>query len=115
MDVSCGVSTQSQTVSGNGIQGAVTWGYDLILEMNWLESYSPMSVHWAKKWVEFEHQGHTVHLQGITPQGYLGNDLSVRQLKTITRPYKTCTVISLCERHACIMGLFGDGLQTWGA
>jgi hypothetical protein len=45
-------------------------GYDLILGMDWLEIYiySTMSVHWADKWMEFEHNESTVHLQGVVPK-----------------------------------------------
>jgi len=28
--------------------------YDVILGMDWLESISPMQIHWAEKWLQFE-------------------------------------------------------------
>lgn len=28
--------------------------YDVILGMDWLESYSPMQVHWLDKWLQFQ-------------------------------------------------------------
>lgn len=40
-------------------------GYDIILGMDWLEFYSPMKVNWVKKFLQFEHQGSLIQLQGI--------------------------------------------------
>lgn len=42
-------------------------GYDIILGMDWLESYSPMHIDWVHKWLEFPYQGTTVRLQGLLP------------------------------------------------
>ena len=41
--------------------------FDAILSMDWLESYSPMQVHWALKWLAIPYQGQTQVLQGILP------------------------------------------------
>lgn len=42
--------------------------YDIILGMDWLEFYSPMKVDWVKKFIQFEHQGELIQLQGITKE-----------------------------------------------
>jgi len=42
--------------------------YDIVLGMDWLESCSPMEVHWTHKWLAFSHQGQHIKLQGILPQ-----------------------------------------------
>lgn len=41
--------------------------YDIILGMDWLESYSPMQVHWQQRWLSIKYHGHTVVLLGILP------------------------------------------------
>ena len=39
--------------------------FDLILGMDWLESFSPMKVHWKLKWLSIPYQNSTILLQGI--------------------------------------------------
>jgi hypothetical protein len=41
--------------------------YDLILGMDWLELYHPMTCDWLLKWIEFDYQGKRVKLQGLLP------------------------------------------------
>ncbi|CAN6291984.1 unnamed protein product [Urochloa humidicola] len=41
--------------------------FDFILGMDWLESFSPMKVHWKLKWMAILYQGSTVILQGLLP------------------------------------------------
>jgi hypothetical protein len=38
--------------------------YDMILGMDWLQSFSPRRVHWAHKWLSIPYQGRTVTLHG---------------------------------------------------
>ncbi|WVZ82556.1 hypothetical protein U9M48_029810 [Paspalum notatum var. saurae] len=38
--------------------------YDLIVGMDWLESFSPMNVHWRHKWMQIPYQGSVVLIQG---------------------------------------------------
>jgi hypothetical protein len=40
--------------------------YDMIIGMDWLETHSPMKVHWKHKWMSIPHQGSQALLQGIT-------------------------------------------------
>ena len=40
--------------------------FDMILGQDWLESCSPMWVHWVKKQMRFTHQGKRVMLTGVT-------------------------------------------------
>jgi hypothetical protein len=51
-------------------------GYDVILGMDWLETHSPMEVHWADKWLQFTHLQTLVKLQGILPITTLGAPVS---------------------------------------
>jgi hypothetical protein len=39
--------------------------YDVILGMDWLETYSPMWIHWQQKRMRFFHQGKRIVLQGL--------------------------------------------------
>lgn len=41
--------------------------YDLIIGMDWLESFSPMHVHWQQKWLAIPYDSNTVVLQGLAP------------------------------------------------
>jgi ribonuclease HI len=40
----------------------------MILGLDWLETHSPMEIHWAQKWIQFIHEGHSVQLVGILPE-----------------------------------------------
>jgi hypothetical protein len=60
-------------------------GYDMILGMDWLEGHSPMPVHLAEKWMEFEHQGAWIHLHGVSPKLQQCNALSMSQLEALAR------------------------------
>jgi hypothetical protein len=39
--------------------------YDLVLGMDWLATFRPMMCDWLEKWIEFQHQGKVIQLQGI--------------------------------------------------
>jgi hypothetical protein len=39
--------------------------YDLIMGMDWLESHSPMLIHWSQKWLSSPLQDTTVTLHGV--------------------------------------------------
>jgi hypothetical protein len=41
--------------------------YDLVLGMNWLEQFSPMTCNWLDKWIEFQYKQKTIKLQGWCP------------------------------------------------
>jgi hypothetical protein len=42
-------------------------GHDIILGMDWLEQWGVMQCHWADKWIQFQHEGQEVRLQGVLP------------------------------------------------
>jgi len=42
--------------------------FDLILGMDWLESFSPMKFHWKLKWMSIPYGNSTVLLHGLLPQ-----------------------------------------------
>jgi hypothetical protein len=39
--------------------------YDLVLGMDWLEKFRPMTCDWLERWIEFEYTNTKVRLQGI--------------------------------------------------
>jgi hypothetical protein len=41
--------------------------YDIIIGMDWLESFSPMRVHWKQKWLEIPYECRSITLQGVVP------------------------------------------------
>jgi hypothetical protein len=38
--------------------------FDMIIGMDWLESFSPMQVHWKRKWLKIPYEGNSMVLQG---------------------------------------------------
>lgn len=60
-------------------------GYDLILGMDWLEKYSPMSIHWGQKWLKFMYKGKPVHLQGVLPNTQSYPTLSCIQFDSLIK------------------------------
>jgi hypothetical protein len=60
-------------------------GYDMILGMDWLECHSPMDVHWAQKWLEFEYDQRKVRLQGVLPNTQTCNNITCLQLNSLIR------------------------------
>ena len=60
-------------------------GYDIILGMDWLERHSPMSVHWAEKWLEFEYGQRKVQLQGVQPRIQTCYSLKCGQLDSLIK------------------------------
>jgi hypothetical protein len=44
--------------------------FDMLIGMEWMERYSPMKVHWSRKWMFIPYSGTHVTLQGMIP-GYL--------------------------------------------
>jgi hypothetical protein len=38
--------------------------FDMIIGMDWLESFSPMQVHWKDKWLSIPYEGTSIVLQG---------------------------------------------------
>lgn len=71
--------------------------YDVIFGMNWLSVYSPMQIYWADKWLQFNHEGNAVKLQGIQPHTTWGSPISATQLQAM---YKTDVVLHLVELHS---------------
>jgi hypothetical protein len=56
-------------------------GYDGILGMDWLKKCGLMTCDWPNKWIEFEHQGRMVKLQGMIPKQQTElEELTVEQL-----------------------------------
>jgi len=38
--------------------------FDMIIEMDWLESFNPMLVHWKNKWLSIPYQGSSIVIHG---------------------------------------------------
>ena len=42
--------------------------YEIILDTDWLESFSPLQVHWKQKWIIIPYQKQSAVLRGILPE-----------------------------------------------
>lgn len=60
-------------------------GYDIILGMDWLTTYSPMKIHWGDRWLKFYHNQQKIKLQGILPEVTVGPPISPQQLQALTK------------------------------
>jgi hypothetical protein len=76
-------------------------GYDIILGMDWLECHSPMEVHWAEKWLEFDYNHRRVQLQGVQPKIQTCYSLTCFQLGSLIRQE---AVEQLLELHGVESG-----------
>lgn len=66
--------------------------YDMILGEDWLESCSPMWVHWKKKVMKFTHKGKRIILHGVKPEVSRCSPISAGKLKGLIRR----NVVSCC-------------------
>ncbi|CAO2169428.1 unnamed protein product [Urochloa humidicola] len=51
--------------------------YDMILGMDWLESFSPMKIHWKQKWLSIPYKGDVAVLYGDLPAALEGTVVQV--------------------------------------
>lgn len=70
-------------------------GYDIILGMDWLSQNSPMQIHWAKRWLQFEYKNAVIQLQGIQPGVTSGPPSSLNQLQAMTRAVSVLYTVQL--------------------
>lgn len=51
----------------NAMQVLPLGWHDIILGMDWLEQWGIMKCHWAERWIQFQHEGQEIRLQGVMP------------------------------------------------
>jgi hypothetical protein len=74
--------------------------YDLILGMDRLEHLGPKTCDWLLKWIEFEHQGTMVRLQGILPQEDLTvSEISGEQLHKWAKGNDILALVAIIAKH----------------
>lgn len=71
--------------------------------MDWLEQYSPMSIHWKSKWISLPYQGTTILLQDLTTS--TNNDL-VFQLISEDSPEPSDSTLQLPPEIAALLTEF---------
>jgi hypothetical protein len=59
--------------------------YDIVLGMDWLETFSPVWIHWRRKILRFTHKGSMIQLHGIKPKTSSCFQISVKKLKGLMR------------------------------
>ena len=72
-------------------------GYDIILGMDWLETHSPMKIHWVDRWLQFSYQDKLITLQGIPTAVQLGPPVTHNQLLAFD---KTDSILYLVQIQA---------------
>ncbi|CAN6241659.1 unnamed protein product [Urochloa humidicola] len=71
--------------------------YDMILGMDWLESHSPMWVHWRRKKLRFTHKGSRITLTGVKDCTDQCPQLKLRKLKGLIRNGGISHIIQLAQ------------------
>ncbi|WVZ83964.1 hypothetical protein U9M48_031050 [Paspalum notatum var. saurae] len=61
--------------------------YDVVLGMEWLESFSPIEVHLSQKWLSFLHSGSKIKLQGLTEGCENLSEISMSELLSCERSH----------------------------
>uniref|UniRef100_A0ACD5XYT6 Uncharacterized protein n=1 Tax=Avena sativa TaxID=4498 RepID=A0ACD5XYT6_AVESA len=56
-------------------------GYAAVLGMDWLQSYSPMTIDWIDKSLKIPHNGSEAHLQGIRSSSMTLSSMTVEELR----------------------------------
>jgi hypothetical protein len=64
---------------------AVTWRYNLIFGIDWLEDHNPMSVHWAQKWMEFDDHSKRIYIPRGLSQIQYCSSINNLQLEALLR------------------------------
>jgi hypothetical protein len=54
--------------------------FDMVLGYDWLESFSPMKIHWSEKWLSIPYGNTTVIIQGILSEIKVGSVVQICQL-----------------------------------
>lgn len=70
--------------------------YDLVLGMDWLETHSPMWIHWKRKVLRFTHSGKRIALKGTKDSLFKCPKIKIRKLKGLVRKGGVAQVIHLC-------------------
>lgn len=77
------------------IQGNTSHCYDIVLGMDWLSMHSPMQIHWADKWLQFEYLGNTVLLQGLQSKATWGSPITLNQLQAMLKKDSVLYMVEL--------------------
>jgi hypothetical protein len=86
--------------------------------MQWLEQMGLMTTHWADKWFQFEYQGKTCCLQGITPNTKTCETVSVEELHRLQQQNSVHYMVQLyfaedTEKQATVPRLVAMVLETY--
>lgn len=75
--------------------------YDMVLGMDWLETHSPMWIHWRRKLLRFSHQGSRISLKGVKDNLSTCPKIKARKVKGLLRKGGLAQLIYLSnnEQH----------------
>lgn len=71
--------------------------FDIILGADWLESHSPMRIHWRHKKMRFTYQGKRIVLQGLSDQPASCKAIGVHELKGLLRRKVVTHMVQLLQ------------------
>lgn len=71
--------------------------YDLVLGMDWLETHSPMWIHWKRKLLRFTYQWQRISLKGVKDQLSTCPKVKARKIKGLLRKGGIAQMIHLCQ------------------
>jgi hypothetical protein len=63
--------------------------HDMILGLDWLQSFSPMHIHWQQQWISIPYKGQTIFLSGID------SDLPVGTILQLTAVQPEPVIVAL--------------------
>ncbi|CAD6219531.1 unnamed protein product [Miscanthus lutarioriparius] len=66
--------------------------FDLVLGMDWLESHSPMWIHWKRKLLRFSYQGARVSLKGIKDSTSTCPKIKLRKFQGLVQEASAATI-----------------------
>lgn len=69
--------------------------YDVILGMEWLESFSPMQIQWKQKWLSFQYKQAEVKIQGIQDTTDKPQEVTLHQLSAMVKQEAVWGVVEL--------------------
>lgn len=70
--------------------------------MDWLETYNPMEVDWAQKWMSFVHKGKKIKLEGVKAVVDQCKVISIEQLEGLIKTEAVEQILEFSQKSQLI-------------